>query len=81
MGQEGRDVEIRIGVQQAPREIVLESTESPEHIRSLLEKAMADSTLLVLTDDKGRTYAVPAERIAYVEIGTQTAPKVGFATT
>lgn len=74
-------MEIRIGVQHAPREIVLESTQTPDQVRAAVEVAAANDSLLVLTDDKGRTYAVPGNKIAYIEIGTQTAPKVGFATT
>ncbi|KUH40127.1 MULTISPECIES: DUF3107 domain-containing protein [Streptomyces] len=72
-------MEVKIGVQHAPREIVLESGQSAEDV----ERAVADaldgaSKLLSLTDDKGRKVLVPADRIAYVEIGEPTVRRVGF---
>jgi 3-hydroxyacyl-CoA dehydrogenase len=72
-------VEVKIGVQHANRELVLESEQSPEEV----EKAVADalggkSGLLQLTDEKGRKVLVPAEKLAYVEIGEVSIRKVGF---
>jgi hypothetical protein len=72
-------VEVKIGVQHANRELVLESEQSPEEV----EKAVADalggkSNLLQLTDEKGRKVLIPADRLAYVEIGEVAIRKVGF---
>jgi hypothetical protein len=72
-------VEVKIGVQHANRELVLESEQSPEEV----EKAVADalsgkSNLLQLTDEKGRKVLIPADRLAYVEIGEVSIRKVGF---
>ena len=72
-------MEVRIGVQQAPRDIVLESNDSAADITSAVEKAISSETLLTLKDDKGRTIVVPGNKIAFVEIGAQTPGKVGFA--
>lgn len=72
-------MEVRIGVQQAPRDIVLESNDSAADITSSVEKAISSETLLTLKDDKGRTIVVPGNKIAFVEIGAQTPGKVGFA--
>jgi len=36
--------------------------------------------MLSLADEHGRKILVPAERVAYVEIGEQSARKVGFGT-
>ena len=72
-------MEVRIGVQQAPRDIVLESNEAAADIAAAVEKAIASETLLTLKDDKGRTIVVPGNKIAFVEIGAQTPGKVGFA--
>jgi hypothetical protein len=41
--------------------------------------AIKDSSVLTLTDDKGRTVMVPGDKIAYVEVGVPTSGKVGFA--
>ncbi|MEV6651333.1 DUF3107 domain-containing protein [Streptomyces sp. NPDC051219] len=72
-------MEVKIGVQHAPREIVLESGQSAEEVESAVADALAGKAkLLSLTDDKGRRVLVPAERLAYVEIGEPTTRKVGF---
>jgi hypothetical protein len=72
-------VEVKIGVQYAPREIVLETNASPDDIEKLLHEALkADFGLLTLVDDKGRKVFIPAEKLAYVELGEPEARKVGF---
>jgi Protein of unknown function (DUF3107) len=74
-------VEVKIGVQHAPREIVLESGDSAEDVERMVAEALAGKAqLLSLTDDKGRKVLVPAERVAYVEIGEPTTRRVGFGT-
>lgn len=72
-------VEIRIGVQHAPRDVVLESAAAPDEVRTSIESAISGGTLLSLTDDKGRVIVVPGDKIAFVEIGAQTPGRVGFA--
>jgi hypothetical protein len=72
-------VEVKIGVQHAPREIVLESGQTAEQVEQAVADALAGKAqLLSLTDDKGRKVLVPADRIAYVELGEPTTRRVGF---
>ncbi|NBM16822.1 DUF3107 family protein [Streptomyces sp. GC420] len=72
-------VEVKIGVQHAPREIVLESEQSAEEVERLVADALAGKAqLLSLTDEHGRKVLVPADRVAYVEIGEPAVRKVGF---
>ena len=71
-------MEIKIGVQDTPREIGLESNQSPEDVTQAVAAAVASGSMLSLTDDKGRTVLVPGAKIAYVEIGPVSARKVGF---
>lgn len=72
-------MEVKIGVQHAPREITLESAESAEEIeRSVAEALSGASRLLCLVDEHGRRVLVPSDRLAYVEIGEQAVRKVGF---
>ncbi|MGW2814979.1 DUF3107 domain-containing protein [Streptomyces sp. NPDC001415] len=72
-------MEVKIGVQHAPREIVLESGQSAEEVESAVSDALAGKAqLLSLTDDKGRKVLVPADKIAYVEIGEPAVRRVGF---
>ncbi|MCH0541296.1 DUF3107 domain-containing protein [Streptomyces sp. MUM 203J] len=72
-------MEVKIGVQHAPREIVLESGQSAEDVERLVAEALSGKAqLLSLTDEKGRKVLVPADRLAYVEIGEPTVRRVGF---
>ncbi len=72
-------MEVKIGVQHANRELVLESEQTPEEVQQAVADALSGkSTLLQLTDDKGRRVIVPADRLAYVEIGEVSIRKVGF---
>jgi hypothetical protein len=72
-------VEVKIGVQNASRELVLESTESTDAVEKIVAKALSSDTgVLTLSDAKGRKVLVPIEKLAYVEIGSPTAGQVGF---
>lgn len=72
-------MEVKIGVQHANRELVLESEQTPEEVEATVAAALSGKTnLLQLTDEKGRRVIVPADRLAYVEIGEVSIRKVGF---
>lgn len=71
-------MEIRIGVQQSARELVLESTSTPDEVAAAVSKALSAGGILELTDEKGRRVVVPSEKLAYVEIGAPEGRKVGF---
>ncbi len=71
-------MEVKIGVQQAAREVVLESAQSAEDVVALATAAVTDGSLLSLTDEKGRTVLVPGDKIAYLEIGASKSGRIGF---
>jgi hypothetical protein len=71
-------MEVKIGVQHAPRELVVETNDSAEEIQAALDKALADDATLVVSDTRGRLILVPARTIAYVEIGSGVSGQVGF---
>ena len=72
-------MEVKIGVQFAPRELVLESGLTPEEVAHAVSEALAsDEGILQLTDEKGRKVIVPVAKLAYVEIAEATARPVGF---
>ena len=72
-------MEVKIGVQFANRELVIETNLSSDEIeKSLGEALKSDSGVLSLTDSKGRRVIVPADRLAYVELGTPSSSQVGF---
>jgi len=72
-------VEVKIGIQHAPRELVVDTGESAEAVEKMVADAVgSEGGVLALTDNKGRKVLVPASRIAYVEIGGALAGQVGF---
>jgi hypothetical protein len=74
-------VEVKIGVQNATRELVLDSSDKAADVEKAVTKALADDDgILTLTDSKGRTVLIPVSKLAYVEIGTATPGTVGFRT-
>jgi hypothetical protein len=75
------DVEIRIGVQNAAREITLESAQERADVEKAVTTALADGSVLSLADDRGRLFVVPGQHIAYVELGEPVERRVGFGTT
>lgn len=70
-------MEVKIGVQNVNREIILESSQSAKDVAALVAKALAGATL-ELTDEKGRVIVVPSTALAYVEIGAEETRRVGF---
>ena len=72
-------MEVRIGIQHAPRELVIESGLDADTITSTVSEALTgDSGVLSLDDVKGRRVVVPADKLAYVEIGEPAERRVGF---
>ena len=71
-------MEIKIGMRQTNREIVLESEQTRDDITAAVSKALGDGAVLTLDDEKGRRYLVSTDRVAYVEIGEPARRAVGF---
>jgi len=73
-------VEVKIGIKDTPRELVVSSSQSPDEVEKLVASALrAGDGIFRLDDEKGRKYIVPTDRIAYVEIAPSDVRKVGFA--
>ncbi|MDQ1627249.1 MAG: hypothetical protein QOI54_993 [Actinomycetota bacterium] len=72
-------MEVRIGVQNAARELVIDSPQSQDEIGQAVAAALSgDAGLLTLVDEDGRRVVVPADKLAYVEIGVPETRRVGF---
>lgn len=72
-------MEVKIGVQNVNRELVLDTDQSGEDIEATVAKALdSGGSLVTLTDTKGRKVIVPSDKIAYVELGSPTSGQVGF---
>jgi hypothetical protein len=73
-------VEVKIGVQHTPRELVLESAQTPAEVEQAVSEAMAKDGVLSLTDEKGRKVIIPIAKVAYVEIAESSNRPFGFTT-
>ena len=71
-------MEVKIGVQMASRELVIETDEDADALQKQIAEAVSDNGVLTLTDVKGRTVVVPASKLAFVEIGSSIHGNVGF---
>ena len=75
-------MDVRIGVSQHPRELDVELADDTdrEALKQRISDALGDdASVLWLTDRRGRDIAVPAGKIAYVEIGsTEAERRIGF---
>jgi hypothetical protein len=66
-------------VQNTNRELVVDSSESADEVEKAVAASLSgDSKVLVLSDSKGRKVIVPADKLAYVEIGTSSIGLVGY---
>ena len=80
----GAGVEVKIGVSDSPRELVFNSAQTPAEVEDLVKAALAQagsagaSSVLALTDDKGKRILVQASKISYLEIGAADMRRVGF---
>jgi hypothetical protein len=73
-------VEVKIGVRDIARDIVLESGDSADSVAAAVEQAVGSGSLLRLKDEKGRLVVVPGALIGFVEIGAEESRRVGFGT-
>jgi hypothetical protein len=72
-------VEVKIGISESPRELVINSPQSPEEVEELVRAALGKgSPVLELTDERGRKVLVQTSKIAYVDIGVADVRRVGF---
>jgi len=74
-------VEVKIGIQSVPRELVVETDTPADEIEHQLANALAGGgahSVFALSMSKGGRILVPADKIAYVEFGSPEARRVGF---
>ena len=72
-------MEVKIGIQNVGRELMIESSQAPEEVARTVADAIESATgLLTLVDEKGRRVIVPVTKLAYVEIAEAETRRVGF---
>ncbi len=72
-------MEIRIGVRNTNRELIFESNLAASKIEADVASALESGAKQIkLVDDKGRVFLIPADALAYIEIGAEETRRVGF---
>lgn len=74
-------MEVKIGVQNAARELSVDTDAEPDSVLASLDAALKDDSLFTITDSKGHTVAVPADKVAYLYFNADSGRKVGFGLT
>ncbi len=72
-------MEVKIGVQYAARELIIDSAQSPAEVEAQVTDAIeSGKNTITLVDEKGKRVIVPVAKLAYVEIAEATSRQVGF---
>lgn len=72
-------MQLRIGIHNTQREIILETDLSMDAVTKLIEKAITnDEKLIKLSDNKETVVLIPTHSFAYVEAVGENPRKVGF---
>lgn len=74
-------MEVKIGIQSIPRELVVETDATAEEIERDLAAALSPkdgSPVFALTTQKGGRVLIAADKIAFVEFGGDQSRRVGF---
>ena len=73
-------MDIKVGIQHVSREVVVDSGETASDVEKAFRDALANDTVLRLTDTHGRHVLIPADKVAYIDLGEENARRVGFGT-
>ena len=71
--------EVKIGISDSAHEIFIECSSSQSEVIAKVNDAIKTSSVLSLSDSKGREILVPHNKISYVEVGESSDRRVGFA--
>ena len=72
-------MDIRIGIANSPRELNIESAQTPAEVEKIVSTALeSDAKFIKLTDDKGKLFIVPVASFSYLEMGGEESRRVGF---
>lgn len=74
-------MQVRIGVQLVPKELVIETSLSADEVEKLLATALAaENGTFSIKDNRTGRVVVPARNVGYLEIEDEQARQVGFGT-
>ncbi|QXJ24575.1 DUF3107 domain-containing protein [Actinomadura graeca] len=74
-------MQVRIGVQFVPKELVVDTAQSADEVQAALADALAaEHGVFVLKDRRAGRVVIPADRVGYLEISEDEQRSVGFGT-
>ena len=71
--------DVKIGISDSSHELNFECSNSQAEVIAKVNDAIKSSSVLSLSDSKGREILVPFNKISYVEVGESVDRHVGFA--
>ena len=73
-------MDVRIGLADAPRELGIELAEgaSADDVKAQIEAGIAAGSMVWITDKKGHQVGFRADKVTFVDVGTESGPKMGF---
>jgi hypothetical protein len=71
--------DVKIGISDSANELNIECENSQSEVIAKVNEAIKSSSVLSLSDSKGREILVPFNKISYVEVGESADRRVGFA--
>ena len=71
--------EVKIGISDSSHELIIDCTNTQDEVIAKVNDAIKASSVLSLSDSKGREILVPFNKISYVEVGESADRRVGFA--
>lgn len=71
-------MEVKIGVQNVARELSIDTEDDAKDVQARLAAALEDDGVFTLSDAKGHSIAVPANKVGYLLFAEDTGRKVGF---
>ncbi|MFG2005900.1 DUF3107 domain-containing protein [Spirillospora sp. NPDC048911] len=75
-------MQVRIGVQFVPKELVVETSQTADEVQEALAEALqAERGVFVLKDQRNGRVVIPADRVGYLEITEEEGRTVGFGGT
>jgi hypothetical protein len=71
--------EVKIGISDSTHELNFECENTQSEVIAKVNEAIKSSSVLSLSDSKGREILVPSNKISFVEVGESADRRVGFA--
>lgn len=71
-------MDIELGIRNVARPVNFSTEDSADKVSQVIADAVANGTMIDLTDSKGRRILVPGTALGYASIGSETRHAVGF---